>query len=131
MSPNVFSLQSLSSLQGVDIRLQDLAFKVLQIHDCKVTEGLRTEAQQRIYVAKGASKTMNSRHLTGHAIDMYPYPIDWNNFKRFYYFAGLVMATAYWMDVPIRWGGDWDGDNDLDDQNFNDLGHFEIPRGSE
>lgn len=127
---NRFSRASLSALQGVDYRLQDLAFKVLQIHDCKVTEGLRSEEQQRVYVARGASRTMDSRHLTGHAIDMYPFPINWNNMKRFYYFAGIVVATANFMDIPVRWGGDWDGDNDLDDQNFNDLGHFEIPRGA-
>ena len=123
---NVFSRTSLSRLAGVDYRLQDLAHKVLQHHDCSIIYGLRTEAEQARLVAQGLSKTMNSKHLVGKALDIAPYPIDWNNTKRFYYFAGMVLAVAKEMGLKIRWGGDWDMDNDLDDQTFMDLVHFEL-----
>ena len=124
-----FSKTSLKRLDGVDHRLQDLAYRVvLEHHDCTIPEygGKRTEEEQISLVAKGASKTMKSKHLEGLAIDLVPYPIDWNNTKRFYYFAGIVMAVAREMGLKIRWGGDWDRDDDLDDQSFNDLVHFEL-----
>ena len=121
-----FSKSSLDKLEGVDHRLWDLAFKVLERHDCKVIYGLRThEEQARLYAAK-LSKTMNSKHLVGRAIDLDPYPIDWDDTKRFYYFAGIVLATADEMGIRLRWGGDWDMDNDLNDQKFMDLVHFEL-----
>lgn len=128
-----FSKQSLERMRGVDKRLQDLAFKVIQLHDCQILEhgGLRTEAEQQRLVAEGRSWTMNSRHLTGHAIDIAPYPIDWENKKRFYYFAGMVKYAAHTLGIPLRWGGDWDRDDDLDDQRRFDLVHFEIPIGLE
>ena len=121
-----FSQRSIDKLAGVNPLLQDLAFAVIQSHDCTVLYGMRTESEQAKLVADGKSRTMNSRHLTGDAIDLAPYPIDWNNIKRFYYFGGIVMGIAERMNIPIRWGGDWDMDDDLDDQSFMDLVHFEI-----
>ena len=53
------------------------------------------------------------------------WPIDWEDANRFYYFAGRVMAVASSKGYRLRFGGDWDGDMDLKDQNFNDLVHFE------
>jgi peptidoglycan L-alanyl-D-glutamate endopeptidase CwlK len=57
-----------------------------------------------------------------------PYPIDWNDTKRFYHFAGFVLGVAKSskIAIPIRWGGDWDSDNDLNDQTFMDLVHWEL-----
>jgi len=55
-----------------------------------------------------------------------PYPIDWTDTDRFYYFAGHVMAVAAFLGVNLRYGGDWDGDKDLKDNTFNDLCHFEL-----
>jgi peptidoglycan L-alanyl-D-glutamate endopeptidase CwlK len=132
--PNKFSTKSLDKLSGCHHALQDLCFAVLQLHDCKVLYGLRTVSEQQKLVQEGKSKTMNSKHLmqqdgTAHAVDLCVYPVDWNNTKRFYYFAGMVMALApqYLPDgYVLRWGGDWDMDNDLDDQTFMDLVHFEL-----
>lgn len=122
-----FSRTSMQRLEGVDHRLQDLAFRVvMDHHDCTVIYGLRTQAEQQRLVAEGLSRTMNSKHLTGKAIDLAPYPIDWNDTKRFYFFAGMVLAVAHSMGLKIRWGGDWDMDNDLNDQTFMDLVHFEL-----
>lgn len=121
-----FGHQSLRRLQGVDSRLRALAFKILELHDCTVIYGLRTRAEQkRLFDAK-LSKTLNSKHLVGKAIDIAPYPLDWDNQKRFYFFAGMILSAAHELDIKIRWGGDWDMDNDLDDQKFMDLVHFEL-----
>ena len=60
------------------------------------------------------------------AVDVAPYPIDWNDTERFGRFAGFVLGMAAAMGIPLRWGGDWDRDNDTHDQKFNDLVHFEL-----
>ena len=60
------------------------------------------------------------------AVDVAPYPIDWKDRERFTYFAGFVMGIAASMGLTIRWGGDWDRDTELKDNNFDDLPHFEI-----
>jgi hypothetical protein len=60
------------------------------------------------------------------AVDVAPYPIDWNDAKRFIYLAGLIIGTGRALGHDIRWGGNWDEDNVIiDDQNFDDLPHFE------
>lgn len=127
---NKWSNTSKERLEQCDERLQALAEAVLQIHDCSVLTGHRSEnAQNQAYV-EGYSTIQwpYSKHnkLPSLAIDLAPFPIDWENTKRFYYFAGIVMGVAKQMGLPIRWGGDWDMDNDLDDSNFLDLVHFEI-----
>jgi len=127
---NKWSNTSKERLEQCDERLQALAEAVLQIHDCSVLTGHRSEnAQNQAYV-EGYSTIQwpYSKHnkLPSLAIDLAPFPIDWKNTKRFYYFAGIVMGVAKQMNLPIRWGGDWDMDNDLDDSNFLDLVHFEI-----
>lgn len=120
------SKTSLGRLEGVDSRLQDICLKLISSFDFTVVYGLRTEEEQRKLVAEGFSKTMNSKHLIGKAVDIAPYPIDWKNSKRFYYMAGMVGAIAKDMNIKIRWGGDWDSDYDFDDQKFMDLAHFEL-----
>lgn len=123
---NKFSKESLDKLKGIDSRLQVLAHRVLETHDCKVIYGLRTLDEQKQLLKEGLTRTLNSKHIEGRAIDLAPYPVDWQDTKRFYYFAGIVMATASDMEIGIRWGGDWDSDNDLNDQTFMDLIHFEL-----
>jgi peptidoglycan L-alanyl-D-glutamate endopeptidase CwlK len=66
------------------------------------------------------------------AIDVAPYPIDWDDRERFVYFAGQVMGISdvlYEHGVisrPLRWGGDWNRDTKVRDNNFDDLCHFEL-----
>ncbi len=60
------------------------------------------------------------------AVDAIPYPVDWEDIERMAYFAGVVMTTAKWMSIPIRWGNDWDGDTDLRDNSLNDRPHYEL-----
>jgi peptidoglycan L-alanyl-D-glutamate endopeptidase CwlK len=60
------------------------------------------------------------------AVDIAPYPIDWADDERFYFLAGIIKAASHQVGVKVRWGGDWDSDDDFHDQTFMDLGHFEI-----
>jgi len=127
---NRWSTTSKNRLEQCDKRLQQLADAVLQVHDCSVLTGHRSKnAQDQAYV-EGYSTVQwpNSKHnsMPSMAIDLAPFPIDWKDTKRFYYFAGIVMGIASELEIPIRWGGDWDMDNDLDDHSFLDVVHFEI-----
>ena len=128
-----FGRQSMDRLEGVDPVLVDWALRVVSIMDCSVVYGVRTEAEQRHMVAIGASKTMKSYHLVqadglGHALDLAPYPIDWNDLDRFFILGGVGLAIAHEMGVPITWGRDWDRDWIFTDQDFNDFPHWQTPR---
>ena len=125
-----FSMKSRASLITCHRDLQALAHKVIRVHDCSVITGFRAEEMQRKMFATGLSKVQfpNSKHnlMPAKAIDLAPYPVNWKDIKSFYYFAGIVMGVASEMNLRLRWGGDWDLDNDLNDQRFNDLIHFEL-----
>lgn len=121
--------RSLERLVGVHPDLVRVVKRAIELtdHDFSVIEGLRTIETQRAYVAKGASKTMNSRHLTGHAVDLYPVgrPTPWGKCP---VVAAAMLAAAVELDVAIRWGGDWNMDGDSRDEKFYDGPHFELLR---
>lgn len=135
-----FSTQSSGRLATADPRLQALFNKVVEEWDCIILEGKRTEEQQRINVAKGVSKTMASKHVyplegPSLAVDAAPYPLKWPDRKSptyvkdlclWYAFGGYVMGVADGLGLKIRWGADWDGDQIIIDQTFDDLPHFEL-----
>ena len=127
---NKFSRNSQEQLLTCEHDLQEIFNHVLQIHDCKIIEGFRGEEKQNAMFDVKLSKVQypDGKHnrKPSEAIDVAPYPIDWNDTKRFYYFAGIVKGVAASLGIKIRWGGDWDSDNDLDDQTFMDLVHFEL-----
>lgn len=109
--------------------------RAIKIYDFTVLEGVRTPERQKELVDKGMSKTLNSKHLPdsdglSRAIDIAPYPVDWSNdpknLARFYFLAGVVMACAAEEGVKLRWGGNWDGDQDFTDNPFFDGPHFEL-----
>ena len=110
----------------VDIKLQHILNKLIQIMDVTIIEGLRSQKRQDELVKKGASKTKYSKHITGKAVDLAPYPIDWKDRERFHYMGGMVRGIAHELDIKIRWGGDWDGDGEIKDNSFDDLVHIEI-----
>ncbi|GAG46371.1 unnamed protein product, partial [marine sediment metagenome] len=58
--------------------------------------------------------------------DLAPWPIDWNDQRRFDHLAGILRAIASDHGLEIKWGGDWDGDFNLLEERFLDLGHFEL-----
>ncbi len=114
-------------LKGVDVRLVSVLKEVVKHYDITILEGLRTEDRQRELMAKGASKTMKSKHLEGMAADVSPYPIpNWEDVNEFIFMAGRIRQEADRLGVPIRWGGDWDRDDRTADNKFNDYVHFEI-----
>ena len=128
-----FSQKSLERIETCEPDLQMVLSKVMewQLMDFTVLCGVRTLEEQKKLVADGKSRTMNSKHLPNRfgmseAVDIAPYPIDWNDSKRFFMLSGLVHAAAAELNVKIRWGGDWDSDGDFKDQSFIDLPHFEL-----
>lgn len=126
-----FGEASLKQLDTCDDRLKRLFLDVVEGWDCQVLEGKRSEAQQKINVANGVSKTMQSKHVypldgPSLAVDVAPYPVKWTDLPRFYAFAGFVIGTARKMGLTLRWGGDWNSNRDFSDQRFNDLPHFEL-----
>ncbi len=109
--------------------VQEVMNEVIKHFDCSILCGHRSEVEQTKAYNEKRSKVQfpNSKHnsLPSKAVDAAPYPIDWNDLNRFRYFAGFVVGIAASMGHKFRWGGDWDQDTDLKDQNFNDLPHFE------
>ena len=119
----VLGARSLSRLQGVHPDLVRVVKKAAAMSDLDFTvlEGLRTLERQKELMANGATKTMNSRHLTGHAVDLAPMlggkiSWDWPLYNRL---AKIVKAAAAAEKVPITWGGDW--------RTFKDGPHWELP----
>ena len=125
-----FGERSLVQLETCHPSLILLFTEVIKYWDCTIIEGKRTLEQQQLDLLTGASKTLNSKHITVNgvsmAVDVSPYPIKWTDYNRFYAFAGFVIGTAVQLGIKVRWGGDWDGDRDFSDQKFNDLVHFEL-----
>jgi len=125
-----FSSLSRQRLATCDERLQSLFRQVIKHFDCIILEGHRDQETQDRYYAEGKSKLKypHSRHnaLPSQAVDVAPYPVNWNDRERFYYFGGYVMGIAADMGIPLRWGGDWDSDTEVHDQTFFDLPHFEL-----
>jgi peptidoglycan L-alanyl-D-glutamate endopeptidase CwlK len=122
--PFKFSARSTRNLKGVHPDLVRVALRAIAITDLDfgVTEGLRTVERQRELLAAGASRTMNSRHLTGHAIDVVALiggevRWDWPLYARL---ALHFKKAASEVGVPIVWGGDW--------KTFRDGPHYELPR---
>lgn len=106
-----FSKRSKQRLEGVHPDLVKVMQRALQISpvDFTVLEGLRDLKTQRRYVQQGKSKTMNSRHLTGHAVDIAPYvdgEISWH-WPHYYVLAAAVKQAAKDVGVKVEWGGDW------------------------
>ena len=127
-----FGKTSQQRLKTCHWNLQLIMSEVIKLYDFSVLEGERTLELQQEYYKDGKSKLdgiiKKSKHQSSPsmAIDIAPYPIDWNDIARFHYLAGLVMAKADELQIKIRWGGDWDMDSDFKDQDFYDLPHFEL-----
>ena len=121
-----FGKRSKQRLKGVDTKLVNVLNELVKIMDVTIIEGLRSQERQDELVAKGASKTRYSKHIEGKAVDLAPYPIDWEDRERFHYMGGMVRGIGQQLNVNIRWGGDWDSDGEIKDNSFDDLVHVEI-----
>ena len=125
-----FSDKSRAILETCHPALQEICQLVIENYDFTVLEGYRSNERQDELYHQGKSKLRagQSRHNANPswAIDIAPYPIDWNDSKRFFLLAGFMFQAAADLGHTLRWGGDWDGDWDHKDQSFNDLPHFEL-----
>jgi peptidoglycan L-alanyl-D-glutamate endopeptidase CwlK len=134
-----FSRESQEKLNTCHPILKTLFWEVIRFFDCKILEGHRSPERQLELYNAGRSKVRHGKHneTPSHAVDAAPHPIVWPDLEnrpheyikdlaRFYYFAGHVVALGKAQGINIRWGGDWDRDNNIDDQIFDDLVHFEI-----
>ena len=125
-----FSNKSKQELASCHPDLQKLFREIIKYYDCSILEGHRSNGRQDKFYQEGKSKFKAgfSKHNQNPslAVDVSPYPIDWNNKIQFYHFVGYVKATADQLKIQIRCGADWDSDNNFKDQEFNDLIHFEL-----
>jgi len=116
------SKRSHERLRGVSPDLCAVVKRAIELTDIDfgVSEGLRDERTQREYVAKGASTTMKSRHLTGHAVDLYAYVggmarWEWPLYEKI---ATAMFKAADELGVDLEWGGNW--------KSFKDGPHFQL-----
>ncbi|UCE90331.1 MAG: M15 family metallopeptidase [Pseudomonadota bacterium] len=104
--------RSLKELEGVHADLVAVVNRAIEItpQDFSVHDGIRTLEEQKKLVKSGASKTLRSRHISGHAVDLVPYingKLRWE-WEPIYQIAEAVRTAAQELEVPIRWGGAWD-----------------------
>tara|TARA_R110000824_G_scaffold316995_1_gene504235 strand:+ start:3887 stop:4276 length:390 start_codon:yes stop_codon:yes gene_type:complete len=125
-----FGKRSRTNLATCDDKLQKVFNEVIKHVDCSVIEGNRNEERQNKLFKEGKTKVKypNGRHNASpsRAADVVPYPIDWSDRERFHLFAGFVLGIAKSMDINLRWGGDWNQNFEVDDNQFDDFPHFEI-----
>lgn len=120
-----WSARSLKNLNGIHPDLRRVMDRALQVApiDFVVIEGLRTPERQKQLVAEGASQTLNSRHLTGHAVDVAPIGKDGKvsfAWPLYHKLAPAIKDAAAREGVAIVWGGDW--------KSFKDGPHFELDK---
>ena len=147
------SQKSLDRLNGVDERLQRVVKRAIQLtkQDFMVLEGVRTREQCMINYGKGrtiaqceakgvpaqyanpnAAKVtwlnnpFASKHCYGEAVDLVPYPIDWNTLSKFDEIAKAMFQAAKQLGVSIRWGADWNSNGRPREKGETDSPHFEI-----
>ncbi len=132
---------SLGNLNTCRSEIIDVVQIVAKEFDIRVLEGRRAWARQEELLLAG--KTTKAGGESAHnpplladgtedpnwlsdAVDIVPYPIDWNDAKRFIYMAGLMIGVGRTLNINLLWGGNWDDDQVIiDDQNFDDLPHFQ------
>ena len=131
--------RSTRNLIGVHPDLVKVVHRAAEKSSFIVTEGLRTKARQAQLVKAGASQTMNSRHITGHAVDLAAVvngEVRWD-WSLYVAIANTMKAAALEFNAPVRWGGTWKLLNDVKgpitakmlSRSFPDGPHFELYRG--
>ena len=125
-----YSRNSKKRLASCDERLQKIFNEVIKYVDCSILEGHRGQEKQDRYFGEGRTKLKfpKGRHnsFPSKAVDVTPYPVDWEDRERQTLFAGFVMGIARGMGIVLRWGGDWDMDFKVMDNRFDDFPHFEL-----
>lgn len=117
-------VRSRARLKGVHPDLVKVVERAISITtvDFAVHEGLRTPERQKVLKEAGASQTLNSRHITGHAVDLVAWvdgEVRWD-WPLYHKIAAAMKEAAKQVGVPIEWGGDW--------RTFKDGPHFQLPK---
>ena len=127
---NTYGISSKEHLKTVHPELVEVMTAALELMDHSILEGYRSEERQNELKAAGKSKLSYpaSKHncLPSLAVDVIPYPTDWDDRERMTLFAGMVLGIGKAKGIDIRWGGDWNCDGEVKDNNFDDLPHFEL-----
>ena len=125
-----FGKRSRENLSTCHEDLQKVFNEVIKHVDCSVLEGHRDERTQEKLFSEGKTKVLYpmGRHNSkpSRAVDVVPYPVDWNDRERFHLFSGFVLGMARGMGITLRWGGDWNMNFEVDDNKFDDFPHFEL-----
>ena len=125
-----YSNKSKERLASCDERLQDVFNEVIKYVDCSILEGHRSKERQNKLYDENRTKVKypNGRHNSSpsKAVDVTPYPVDWEDRERQTLFAGFVLGLARNMGIRLRWGGDWDMDFQVMDNRFDEFPHFEV-----
>lgn len=117
------SKKSRDRLSGVHpdlVKIVERAIEITEV-DFAVLEGVRSKTRQEQLVKSGASQTMRSRHLTGHAVDLGAYvagSVRWD-WPLYHKIAAAVKQAAAELQIPVEWGGDW--------TTFKDGPHWQLP----
>jgi peptidoglycan L-alanyl-D-glutamate endopeptidase CwlK len=118
-----FSKVSEERLRTCHEDIQAVCRAVIHDFDFSVLCGYRGEEEQNAAYSDGKSRLRYpaSAHnkKPSRAVDLAPYPIDWNDEERFHELAGRILETAALMGIVMKWGGHW--------KTFKDMPHFEIP----
>ena len=96
-----FGKRSKDRLKGVNPKLVNILNELIKIMDVTIIEGLRSKERQKELLAQGKSKTKYSKHLEGKAVDLAPYPIDWEDRERFHYMGGMLRGIAKQLNINI------------------------------
>lgn len=125
-----FSKRSLERLESCHVDLQDICKELIKHMDITVLEGYRSKEKQNKAFSEGKSKLQfpNSKHnkTPSMAVDIAPYPIDWDDRERFAYMGGLAKGIAAAKGIKLRWGADWNSDGNIKDHSFQDMPHIEL-----
>jgi hypothetical protein len=128
--PYHFGKTSKERLETCHPLLQEILNEAIKYVDFSVLCGERGEAEQEAAVESGASKLNypDSKHNSSPslAVDVAPYPIDWDDIKRFAFLQGILIGIAMQKGIKVRSGVDWDSDGDITDHKFMDWPHLEL-----
>lgn len=120
------SQEKLSTCHPDLIAVCNIAITVI---DFTVIYGFRNNVIQDQLFREGKSQKRGGQSVhnvwPSEGVDVAPYPIDWEDIDRFIALGGVMMGIARCLNIPLRWGGDWDGDWNFKEERFRDFCHLE------